>query len=62
MKLVRGPDLTRALKERGPFPWEEVLQVVCDVAVSLDYAHGQQIVRCELEPRNFCRIRRRVHC
>ena len=55
MELIRGPDLGRALEERGApgLPLEEVLDISRQAADALEYVHGQQIVHRDVKPRNL---------
>jgi putative methionine-R-sulfoxide reductase with GAF domain len=55
MELIRGPDLGRALEERGApgLPLEEVLDISRQAADALEYVHSQQIVHRDVKPRNL---------
>jgi eukaryotic-like serine/threonine-protein kinase len=62
MELIRGPDLGRALAERGApgLPLEEVLDISRQAADALEYVHGQQIVHRDVKPRNLISCERGV--
>ncbi len=55
MELVRGPDLGRALEERGApgLPLDEVLEIARQAADALEYVHAQQIVHRDVKPQNL---------
>jgi eukaryotic-like serine/threonine-protein kinase len=62
MELIRGPDLGRALAERGApgLPLDEVLDIARQAAEALDYVHGEQIVHRDVKPRNLIACERGV--
>ena len=53
MELLKGYDLDRHIKPDELLPLEEVLQIVHDCALALDYAHSQQVVHRDIKPSNI---------
>ncbi|MCZ2341655.1 MAG: protein kinase [Bacteroidales bacterium] len=49
---VEGEDLADRLR-RGPLPTAEAVAVVSQVALALDYAHGQGVVHRDIKPSNI---------
>jgi hypothetical protein len=52
MRYIPGPDLDTALRERGPFPPEQAVGVVADVARALDTAHDTGLLHRDVKPAN----------
>jgi serine/threonine-protein kinase len=52
MRYIPGPDLDTALRERGPFPPEQAVAVVADVARALDAAHDAGLLHRDVKPAN----------
>ncbi len=53
MQYVDGPNLGERLKEGGPLPWDEALQVTREVAAGLDHAHAEGVLHRDLKPENI---------
>jgi putative methionine-R-sulfoxide reductase with GAF domain/predicted Ser/Thr protein kinase len=55
MDLVRGPDLARAVRQRGSpgLPLDEVLEITRQAADALEYVHEQQVVHRDVKPQNL---------
>lgn len=53
MELLKGYDLDQHIKPDELLPLEDVLQIVHDCALALDYAHGQQVVHRDIKPSNI---------
>ncbi len=53
MELLKGYDLDRHIKEGDLLPMAEVLQIVSDCGVALDYAHSQHVVHRDIKPSNI---------
>ena len=52
MDLVRGSDLGRICTDRQP-PWGEALRWVVEAANSLEFAHRQGVIHCDIKPSNL---------
>jgi formylglycine-generating enzyme required for sulfatase activity/serine/threonine protein kinase len=53
MECMAGGSLEERLRERGPLPVDEAVQVAAEVCEGLDYAHGHGVVHCDLKPHNI---------
>jgi len=53
MEHIEGQDLLEILEERGPLPYEEVLDIVSQVAKALEHASQQGIVHRDIKPQNL---------
>ena len=53
MRLINGPDLTEHIKEKGRLPWDEVIEIVTQIASALDFAHAQNVIHRDLKPGNI---------
>ena len=53
MELLKGYDLDRHIKADELLPVGDVLQIVMDCAVALDYAHSQNVVHRDIKPSNI---------
>jgi serine/threonine protein kinase len=55
MEYLQGRVLKQYLKERGPLPLPEVLEVACQVARALVYAHRQTppVIHRDIKPENI---------
>jgi len=53
MELLKGYDLDRHIKTDSLLPIGDVLRIVSDCAIALDYAHGQQVVHRDIKPSNI---------
>ena len=53
MELLKGYDLDRHIKADSLLPTSDVLRIVSDCAVALDYAHGQKVVHRDIKPSNI---------
>lgn len=53
MEYVPGQDLAAVLQQHGPLPVEQVLDVVCQAARGLEYAHSHGVVHRNIKPGNL---------
>ena len=53
MEYIEGRDLLEILEERGPLPYEEVLNIASQVAMALEHASQQGIVHRDIKPQNL---------
>src|SRR5262249_44038711 len=53
MEYVPGQDGDQLLRERGPRPWPEVLEVAAQVTSALKHAHDHGIIHRDLKPANL---------
>ncbi|MCS7050790.1 MAG: protein kinase, partial [Thermomicrobium sp.] len=53
MEYVPGKTLKRLILERAPFPLEEAVQIVRQVAAALDFAHHHGLVHRDIKPQNI---------
>jgi serine/threonine protein kinase/outer membrane protein assembly factor BamD (BamD/ComL family) len=53
MEYIEGRDLLEILEERGPLPYEEVLNIASQVARALEHASQQGIVHRDIKPQNL---------
>ena len=53
MEFVDGKDLTAILKEKGPFPVEEAVEIMEQVCFALEEAHEAGVVHRDLKPQNI---------
>ncbi|MGY1771887.1 protein kinase domain-containing protein [Blastococcus sp. SYSU D00813] len=53
MRFVDGTDLDTALRERGPFPPQQAVDVVAAVGRALDHAHARGLLHRDVKPANI---------
>ncbi|TEU10160.1 MAG: tetratricopeptide repeat protein [Anaerolineales bacterium] len=53
MEYIEGQDLLEILEEKGPLPYEEVLNITSQVARALEHASQQGIVHRDIKPQNL---------
>jgi serine/threonine-protein kinase len=53
MEYVEGPSLHEAVEEHGPFPIQDAVATLLQVAEALEYAHGRGVVHRDLKPANI---------
>ena len=53
MELLKGYDLDRHIKKDELLPVGDVLKIVRDCALALDYAHSQSVVHRDIKPSNI---------
>ena len=53
MELIEGPGLRHLIAERGRLSWDEMVDILAQVADALDYAHGEFIIHRDLKPGNI---------
>ncbi|HSM18081.1 MAG TPA: protein kinase [Gemmatimonadales bacterium] len=53
MPFVSGESLRARLKRERRLPLDEALDIACDVAGALDYAHGRGVVHRDIKPENI---------
>jgi serine/threonine protein kinase len=52
LRFVDGPDLRSLLRERGPLPVAETVQIMSQVADALDAAHQRGVIHRDVKPAN----------
>jgi serine/threonine protein kinase len=55
MEFVNGRDMASEVRERGPLPIPEAVELIVQAARALDYAHGQGIIHRDIKPANLLR-------
>ncbi len=53
MELASEGSLKNIITQRGPFGWEEALDLLRPIAEALDYAHSYNIVHRDIKPDNI---------
>jgi serine/threonine-protein kinase len=53
MELVRGPNLSLAVRDEGPFPVPRVLRLLRESLSALAQAHAQGLVHRDIKPENM---------
>ncbi len=53
MRLIGGGDLKRRIKDEGPLPPAEAVDLLAQIASALDAAHGLGIVHRDVKPHNI---------
>lgn len=53
MELLKGASLAQELKERGPLPLEEAIDVVLQICEGLSAAHDKHIAHRDIKPENI---------
>jgi serine/threonine protein kinase len=53
MEYIEGKNLKMLLGERKKFPYDQVSQIVAEVAEALDYAHRKGIIHRDVKPANI---------
>ncbi len=53
MEFVDGTPLDAFLRQRGPVPWQQALNIVGQISAALDCAHQKGIVHRDIKPANI---------
>ncbi len=53
MKLMTGGTLEELLAQRGPLPWEQVVEFGKQICDALDHAHENGVIHRDLKPANL---------
>ena len=53
MEFINGRDLSRLVKDDGPSPVGETLEMMRQVAAALEYAHEQGVTHRDIKPHNL---------
>jgi len=62
MEYIRGQNLHRIVRDRGPLAWPEACRIFAHVARIMAHLHGQGIVHRDLKPANIlCEVSGKVY-
>ncbi len=53
MEYVRGRDLGQIVKETGPIPWRQAIDLILQAASGLQHAHAKGLVHRDIKPSNL---------
>ncbi|MBA3710026.1 MAG: protein kinase, partial [Planctomycetes bacterium] len=53
MEFVDGPTCMQVLKQQGPFPVNDALEIVRQTAKALEYAHAHRLIHQDIKPDNI---------
>jgi serine/threonine-protein kinase len=53
MEYVRGDTVARTLRDRGRYPVDEALDIVCQACEGLEYAHRHGVIHRDVKPGNL---------
>src|SRR5262249_49744410 len=53
MEYVEGKNLKQLIKDKTPFSWDRISEIISQVAEALDYAHRRGIVHRDVKPANI---------
>jgi TolB-like protein len=53
MPFVSGESLRARLDREGQLPIDDAIQIACEVAAALDYAHDQGVIHRDIKPENI---------
>ncbi len=53
MEYIEGKTLSLLLAEAGKLPWEQVVDIICQVCQAASYAHEHGVIHRDLKPQNI---------
>jgi len=53
MELLEGQDLARVIQQEGSLPPRRVIDIACQVAEALEYAHARKLIHRDVKPSNI---------
>ncbi len=53
MEYIEGRNLKSLLTDKSKFPWDEIADMVAQIAEALDYAHRKGIIHRDIKPANI---------
>src|SRR5262245_20967689 len=53
MEYVQGADLRDLLREQGPLPPEQVIDLGCQIAAALEFAHRNDLIHRDVKSQNI---------
>ncbi len=53
MPFVSGESLRSRLDREGQLPIDDAIQIACEIAAALDYAHAQGVIHRDIKPENI---------
>jgi serine/threonine protein kinase len=53
MEFVDGPTCMQVLKQQGPFPVNDALEIIRQTAKALEYAHAHRLIHQDIKPDNI---------
>ena len=53
MEYIEGKNLKSLLAERAPFSYDQIAEMIAQVAEAIDYAHRKGIIHRDVKPANI---------
>ena len=53
MQYIQGGNLRDLVREQGPLPFDQVVSIIDQIGVALDYAHARRAIHRDVKPSNI---------